>query len=192
MGPSHADLEFAAKVAATPLPPEDDEHFPLLLKAKAQAEIQRRQARSDAESSLYYFAKEVLGYQDFYEPLHKPFCDFIQQPSKQLTLIPRGHFKSTVISVSYPLWLLVNHPDVRILIANATLDNPRKFVQEQLGHIRSNRVFRWLFPESCPPDDEAEQFGFVASYTVPNREANWGEASVEVTSVDRNVVSRHY
>lgn len=144
---THTDLAYFAKVSATPLPPPSDPNYQLLLQAQANAELKRRDARALAESDLYYFAREVLGYSDFHEPLHRPLCEFIQQPTKQLTLIPRGHFKSTIISVSYPLWLLVQFPDTRILIANATLDNPKKWVQEQLLHLRSNEV--WVVNLLC-------------------------------------------
>ena len=184
-------LLFLATVAAAPLPPQDHPQYGTLLAAKANAELQRRALREQAEASLYVFCTEVLGYLDFYEPLHRPLCEAVQQPTKQLLLLPRGHFKSTVVSVSYPLWLLAKYPDTRILIANATLDNPRKWVQEQLQHLRGNPVLRWLYPELVPQED-VEEFGFVESYTVPSRNASWGEASVEITSVSNNVVSRHY
>lgn len=180
-----------ASVASAPLPPEGHEQYGLLVAAKANAEIERRSLRERAEASLYVFCRDVLGYGDLYEPLHRPLCDFVQQPTKQLLLLPRGHFKSTVVSVSYPLWLLAKFPDTRILIANATLDNPRKWVAEQLSHLRGNEVLRWVFPEMVPQKD-IDDFGFVESYTVPSRKATWGEASVEITSVSNNVVSRHY
>lgn len=187
-----ADLEAAAKAASVPLPAESDESYKAVLQAQAYAELIRRKYRKQAEESLFFFARYILDYSDFSESLHKPLCDFIQQAQSQLTLIPRGHFKSTVISVSYPLWLLVKYPDTRILLSNATLSNPEKWVAEQLLHLRSNPVLRWMFPESVPTPDQVDVFGFKSRYTVPNRKAPWGEASIEVTSVDKNVVSRHY
>ena len=134
----------------------------------------RRALRKWAEKSLYVFCRDVLGYSDLYESLNQPLCEFVQQPTKQLVLLPRGHFKSTIISVSYVLWLLAKWPDTRILIANATLDNPRKWVAEQLQHLRGNTVLRWVFPEMCPATN-VEEFGFVESYTVPSRRATWGD-----------------
>jgi predicted phage terminase large subunit-like protein len=163
----------------------------MVLQAKAQAELQRRSLRAAAEASLYVFCRDVLGYRDFHERLHRPLCDFVQAPQKQLLLLPRGHFKSTIISVAYPLWLLAKYPDTRILLNNATLENPRKWVGEMLQHLRGNVVVRWTFPELVPQED-VEDFGFVESFTVPSRKATWGEASVEITSVENNVVSRHY
>jgi hypothetical protein len=173
--------EFLAQVAAAPLPPEDHLEYGMVLQAKGHAELQRRSLRVEAEGSLYVFYRDVLGYLDLYEPLHRPLCDFVQVPQKRLLLLPRGHFKSTIISVSYPLWLLAKVPDTRVLLNNAMLENPRKWVGEMLQHLRGNPVLRWVWPELVPQEDIAD-FGFVESFTVPSRKATWGEASVEITS----------
>ena len=141
----------------------------MLLRAQAHAEIQRREVRERAKDDLFTFATLILNYSDFYEPLHRPLCEFTQRPEETLTLIPRGCFKSTVSSVSYPLWLLVKYPDTRILLCNSGLRNPRKWVYEMKGHLTSNAVMRWVFPESCPKEEDVQQFGFTESFTVPNR-----------------------
>ena len=70
------------------------------MRAQAQAEIKRREVRKLSLAHLYTFATAILGYSDFYEPLHRPLCDFTQRPEETLTLIPRGMFKSTVSFVS--------------------------------------------------------------------------------------------
>ena len=159
-------------------------------KVQLGLEKQRRQIRKEAEASLWYFTKYVLRYPDLYEPLHKPFCDWVQEPDTQLILMPRGHFKSTVVSVAYPIWILVKYPDTAILLANNTLENTIKWLAEQVQHIRTNRVLHWLFPEIVPQDPTT--FGFQEKYTIPSKKAPWKEGSVEVTSVERNVVGRHY
>lgn len=48
---------FLAQVAAAPLPPEDHPQYATVLQAKANAELQHRALREEAEASLYVFCR---------------------------------------------------------------------------------------------------------------------------------------
>jgi len=63
----------------------------------------------------------------------------------RLILMPRGTFKSTISTISFPLQLLLVNPDVRILIDSETFDKSRAFMSEIRGHMESNDKYRELF-----------------------------------------------
>ena len=125
---THDDLKFAAKVAATPLPPQGHGDYDTLLRAQARSEIKRREVRELALANLYDFCSVVIGNDILYEPLHRPYCEHIQKPELRLTLLPRGTLKSTIGTVYYALWILVNYPDATVLIGSEKRKQPRKWI----------------------------------------------------------------
>ena len=161
---------------------------------RQEAELYRRNWRQKLLKSFWDFCGVFVGrrYGPLYQPLHQPVCDFLQKPQDSLLLLPRGCYKSTVGTVAYPLWLLCNYPDSRILIVNEKLSNPEKWIREQLYYLREDKVFRWLFPECCPTQQEMKSFGSHNEWTVRNKKAPWEESSVEISSLDHDVVSRGY
>lgn len=97
---SEEDLDLSAVAS------EATEHYTSLLKQLVL-------------DDFWEFSNEIIGWKDLYEPLHKPLCDFVQNnpDKKKLILLPRGHLKSSVVTVGYPLWRIARNPKERILIA---------------------------------------------------------------------------
>ena len=61
--------------------------------------------RLNSLGSLYYFSKVVLGNERLVRHLHEPWCERLSDPGLHLVLeAPRDHFKSTIGSVSLPIW----------------------------------------------------------------------------------------
>lgn len=109
--------------------------------------VKLEKIRRKAKDDLYYFSKHVLGY-DLMEPdPHRPFCDFITdgKHDKKLILMPRGSFKSTIMTVAYSLWRLVNNPNIRILIVSETFGQSKGFLRSIKQHIEENETFKMLF-----------------------------------------------
>jgi len=73
----------------------------------------------------------------------------------RLILMPRGSFKSTLSTISFPLMLMLYNPDLRILIDSETFDKSRAFLSEIRAQMESNDVYREIFKvlHSCYPDD---------------------------------------
>ena len=89
---------------------------------------------------LYYFTKAILGYKELVPHFHLDFCDSIQntiQVRKRGFLRPRGTFKSTIISKSYPLLRL------------AGLGSP---VQSEIVEMEPDELlaFYKMYPEMDP------------------------------------------
>ena len=92
---------------------------------------------------------EAIGYSGTREG-RKVFTDFHRKMLahamkyvKSSTLCPRGHAKSTLLSVVYSSWKLLRNPEERILVASATMDLAEKLI----GEVRSRFMGQMqLFP----------------------------------------------
>jgi predicted phage terminase large subunit-like protein len=114
-------------------------------------------------------------------------------PRKRLFLYPRGHLKTTVITIAHSIQWILNYPDVRILLSMATGDQVQRVMQEVLFCFRYNERFRWLYPDYCPAARTAKEFGTNDGFTVPNRKRRWmKEATVSTASVGKVIASGHY
>ena len=163
------------------------------LSQKEKEKLLLEAERSLCKTDLFYLAKKVLGYKDLSEKYHRPIADALTKYKKdwQFHLHPRGHFKSTLITVAETIQDLLINPNETILITNAVLANAASFLKELKSHFLHNERFKRLFPEYIPRS--AAEEGNSESFTVPCRTERWiREASVEISGIDKSVVSRHY
>jgi hypothetical protein len=107
---------------------------------------------------------------------------------RALFLLPRGHLKSTMITVSYPIQRILRDPNVRILITNALLDNSKGFLREIKGHFERNEKLKALFGDYSNKDEKWSEMQVI----VKKRTSFHKEPTIQVTSVDKSVVSQHY
>jgi len=146
--------------------------------------------RLRAEASLYYFAKAILGYEYLNEEFHRPVCDFVQSPAlRKLVVLARGHFKSTIAAISYPIWRAVQDPSIRILLASSTATNAEKFLSAIKNHFESNGLLRALWPHVLPDTSKVRWNNVEAELRRPKV---WTEATFEAIGVGGKVASRHY
>jgi predicted phage terminase large subunit-like protein len=142
-------------------------------------------------TDFWEFSKEVIGWKDLYEPLHKPMCDFAQdnRGKKRLMLVPRGHLKSSVITVGYSLWRIAQNPKIRILIANATNPLAITFLKQIKDHLSKNERFKELFGDLAT----GAQTWAEETITI-NRPDSWDakEATVTVYGIGGSLTSQHY
>jgi len=88
-------------------------------------------------------------------------------------LFPRGHLKSTAITIAHSIQWILNYPNVRILLTTATETLVTAFVIEIRQHFIQNEVLRQLFPELCPQAKEqgkVPELGNLSGFTVPGRD----------------------
>lgn len=122
---------------------------------------------------------------------HKELCDFVMKPDpkKKLILIPRGHLKSTLVTVGYSLLRIAQDPSVRILIANATYDMATSFLNQIKHHLKDNQVFRDYYGDlSTNPDKWAENMISIGRKRTFGRK----EATITTYGIGGNLVSQHY
>lgn len=139
----------------------------------------------DPLADLFYFAREVLGY-DLLGSVHLAWYEALLKDPFLLLLSPRSHLKSTAVTVSYALWRLARNPNMRILILNEVLANAQNFLREAKEHITSNPRFRQRFGAL----DAAATKWTETSIVVP-RTRIMKEPSIAVCGVLGTVVSMH-
>lgn len=114
----------------------------------------RRDLAETGKSNLYFFAKAILGYRDMTESCHLPMCVWLDHnPSRfKLVLYPRGHYKSSVATISRRLQGVMRNANSRALIVNETSGNATDFLRAIKQHTESNKVFRALYSDRIPKD----------------------------------------
>jgi hypothetical protein len=136
------------------------------LATQGKAEELQEEMKRRALSSLYYFSKVVLNYKDLAK-FHLDLCNYVQTTIPDLkrgALCPRGHFKSTILSKTYPLWRLcgggndllpkpLKDPrDLRIAIIGESSTVAAKNLRDIKWNLENNQILKWLFPQVIPPD----------------------------------------
>lgn len=169
--------------------PTKQELIEKIIKAR---EMVRQTKRELYKKNFYEFSKEVIGWPDIYEPLHKPVCDFIQDnvdKYKLLLLLPRGCFKSSIVTIGYPLWQIAKNPDLRGLIGNATYPMAVKFLSQIKNNLMGNETFRELYGNL----DAGSTKWREDSFAVASKETYMSkEATVTAIGVGSNYTGTHY
>ena len=167
--------------------------------------------RQRCRTDLFVLCR-VLGYRDVTERVHGPLLENLQkfkggveectegkwkyrphvphwqlEGSRQtLFLYPRGHLKTTVITIAHAIQWIINYPNIRILISTAIGDQAELILESIKKHFQYNEDFRTLFPEFCPTAARAADFGSRNQFTVPNRtDHTLKEATVWACSVGK-------
>lgn len=139
------------------------------------------------EIDFFNFTKYLLGY-DRLNDVHKEWAKEVDTTHRRkLFLKPRGTYKSTIYTIAYPIWKLVNNPNERILIANATSDNAEAFLREITTHLLRNQRFKDVFGNLIDGNTSK-----VSSVTLKSRTAFNKEPSISTVGVLGNLVSAHY
>ena len=119
---------------------------------------------------------------------------FVEGSVRKLWLWSRGFFKTSLITEAHTVWLIVNNPDIRILIVSWTLDVAKKPLAAIRNHFTSNEDFRYFFKEFCPtPNKEGKiEFGTTESLTIPNRTKSLKEPTLMCAGVGTNITGLHF
>jgi len=116
-----------------------------------------------AESSLYFFAKSILGLNRMVSHLHGEVCDVLQKwpPYRKLILLPRDCFKSTIVAKALPIhkfiqpkennayWPGHDGLETKILLTCETAHHASKHIQWVEIHFQRNQLLKALWPEKC-------------------------------------------
>lgn len=144
--------------------------------------------------NFYFFARGILGkgkHDIMTKQVHVPLCEFLQDNSIQNKLIalPRSFLKSTLACIKLPIWMAINNPNVRVLIATNVIDNAMNHLRSIKHIFERNSLFRHLYPEIIPDIRKVQWSDH--SVTV-RRTGGYGEATFTAAGVGVNVVGTHY
>src|SRR5690349_17454193 len=144
------------------------------------------------KTDLFFFAKGILGYRDMTIGCHGPLCVFAKQnPSRfKGMLMPRDHFKSSVISIAGSMQMVVENPNQRILLANESSTNAERFLRAIREQAESNRIFRALYSSVIPKDTRRTRWN--DSELQFNRQWTGPEPTIDSIGMTGAFTSRHY
>ncbi len=135
---------------------------------------------------FFFFSKYFLGYKDLDWDVHGQFINVFESSApRKLVVMPRGTFKSTLGSVSYPIWRLLRNPDLTILLDSELYSNSKNFIREIKGHLQSEKMTEFFGDQVGPKWDEGE-------IILKTRKANRKEASITAGGLGTTRVGQHY
>lgn len=155
--------------------------------------IQNELARRTAKRDLQFLMTDVLGYPPT-DAIHKEIEEFLAAVTapdakhRALLLIPRGHLKSTLVTVCWTIQRILQNPNIRILISTGYLENAKSFLREIKSHFERSERLRLLFGDLVNADDKWTETQVVVKSRTEIRK----EPTIQVSSVDKSVVSQHY
>lgn len=158
-------------------------------KAPLEDKIRWRNAdrKECALKSLGFTAKELLGFKELNPYTHKDTIKCLEHETKRkLIILPRGCFKSSLASVSYPIWLLMKNPNLRILLDSELYSNSKNFLREIKGHLRRPELvelFGEFYNDKCWGEGEI---------IIKQRTRIVKEASITASGIGSEKTGQHF
>src|SRR6266705_2617 len=159
----------------------------------------------NAERSLYFFVKAILGRSYLNKKLHREVCSFLTTtpPYRKLLLLPREHCKTSVVSHGIPAHAVIQPKehdiykpgtagvDLRILLAGETLDRASKNLSTiQTGIFENNKLFRALWPHVVWEARPAKRWN--ANEMVVPRNVDYPDPTIQALGVDGAVTGGRF
>lgn len=170
------------------LTPEQNEELQSLTEAQWQ------KLREKAQTNLYFLSKGILGYTQVEEGAHLALCAFMtREPlNRRLVLMPRGHLKTTICTISDSIRLALCNPNVRILIQNEVFENASLMLQELQAHWEKGEMLRRLFPELVPARFSGPGTDWSKVASSINRTATFKESTWTASGSGGSPQSQHF
>lgn len=135
--------------------------------------------------SLYLFA-HFLGYTEVNPRTHGETIACLESHhQRKLITIPRGAFKSSLASISYPLWCLLRNPNERILIDSEVYSNAVLYLRVIKEHMKAEDFIQVFGDLEGPVWQEG-------SIVTANRTKKYKEPSITCGGVATTRVGMHY
>jgi len=143
-------------------------------------------------NDLFFFSKGILGYPDLSVDCHGPMCVFLDEHKARFKLLmyPRGHYKTTVGTISRQLQRVCKNVNSRQLLANETATNSQRFLAAIKSHAETNTRFRALYSEIIPKD--MRRVRWKQDEIVFNRDWHGPEPTIDTIGMTGAWTSRHY
>ena len=124
---------------------------------------------------------------------HVPLCDYVQTTPypRNLYLLPRGHFKTSLLTVAKNIQRILNNPQIRILISSNKSENAEAMLTELKGHLLHERLL-WGFPEILDEEPAKKFDKWTNSQVTVKRKRKSKEATIEVIGVTGELTSKHF
>ncbi len=148
--------------------------------------------KEKAREDFFFFTRAILGMDRLTDRFHKDICREIQDLDalRRLWLVPRDHFKSTIIATAFPIWLLIRDPEERILVVADTAGNAEKKLAKIKALIWESQGIRAFFPGIVPANLKKTTWS-ESEIIIPRKEAH-AEASITAVGIGVAVVGAHF
>jgi len=109
--------------------------------------------RQLCDNSFFHFVRICGGYAGqggiVTESIHHPLCKFFQNPleKRKCFFMPRNWLKSTTFTEWGAIWLYLQNPDIRILLASQNEKLAKRFKRFIESQILYNTRLRQLYPD---------------------------------------------
>lgn len=138
-----------------------------------------------------YFCKEILGFNEVEESVHRPVVNFIENKVKpfKLVLLPRGSFKTSLITIGYAVKDIIKNPNIRILIDASKYDpDCLKYIQSVRNILSNNEKLKWLYGDIFQEGDRWKD----TEITVKRPAVNLKEPTLMGGSIEVSMVRFHF
>lgn len=122
---------------------------------------------------------------------------FDENRNKLLLLMPRGTFKSSIVTIGFTLQYILNDPNARILIDSETYTKAKDFLVEVKGHLESNQKYRKIFkaihgvfPDESKKNPSVRWTDRAVDLACRTRWTK--EPSISCSGIDRSINGMHY
>lgn len=166
------------------------------LSTAGRKELLKEFFRRDFRSLIYMLGYKELG------AFHCKEVEALSQirvldevtPIRNLWIWSRGFFKTTLITECHSVYLIINNPNIRMLLCSNTIGISTDMLRNIKGHFMANVAFRHFFPEFCPKPNSVGkvEFGTSQDFTVPCRVLARKEPTIMVAGVGTNLTGLHF
>lgn len=175
------------------LPPMPENERQVRQQIYAQKYYQDTIIKQRGLNELFLFNRFVLNVEENQKelaPFHKELCQFIEEErhKKKLVLIPRGHLKSTLVTIGYSVQQIEKNPNIRILILNATWQLAVDFLTEIKRHLKQNNRLKELYGDVLAV--EAPEWA-QDRITLHRKDTNIKGPTVWASGIDANLTGSH-
>lgn len=144
------------------------------------------QLRQACRKSLYFLSTQIMKHTDW-DTIHDELEIFLAKPaSKKALLLPRGHLKTSIVTVDKSIQYILNNPNIRILIANQVWDKARDMLSEIKENLEDKSQLSKIFGTFRSP--VWNQDGFI----VNGRTKALKEPTIATTGVEAETTGGHY
>lgn len=159
------------------------------------AEALRAKPRSETISflrdlyrrSLFHTAKYLCGFNEVSLTTHGNIIRALEAKTpRKLIVCPRGAFKSSIGCIAYPIWLMINDYNTRILLDSQLFTNSKDVV------TKAKRILETTHAEEIFGQFRGDEHWTDSSFTIRQRTTNHVEASLSAGGVGTTRVGKHY
>ena len=152
--------------------------------SKVDAE-QAEKIKGLLKDSLFFVCTHFLGYKDW-DKVHDDVERFLRKPArKKALMLPRGHLKTSFVTIGYTVQQIIRNPNIRILIGNGVWDIARSFLSEIKAQLEQSQL-KYLFGDFQSARWNADEI-IVKQRTKPLK-----EPTVMTTGVEAETTGGHY